>query len=317
MKKILLVKTSSLGDVIHNLPVATWLRIHFPDAVIDWVVEEAYAPLLRLHPAVRSVITVAVRRWRRRLFDPATWREIAEFRRRSHDDAYDVILDSQGLLKSALIARAARGRRHGFDAASAREPLAALWYDTRHAVALNQHAVIRNLALAAAALCCPKTEAIDYGLRAPACAAMAPAGPYAVLLHGSSRAEKLWPAERWIELGRMLQARGLECVLPWGNEAERARALRMAASLKAPLVPDALPIDAIAGLLAGAAAVFGVDTGLAHLAAALDRPTVAIFAATEPKLTGVRGGRRATNLGGPGTPPEAPEVIAAFDRLPS
>jgi heptosyltransferase-1 len=235
----------------------------------------------------------------------------------SHDETYDVVLDSQGLLKSALIARAARGRRHGFDAATVREPLAARFYEVRHAVPVNQHAVNRNRALAGAALGYRVDEAIDYGLRAPARPAFAPAGAYAVLLHGTSRADKLWASSRWIDLGRLLQRRGLTCVLPWGDDAERERALGLAAVLGDDAsVPDRMPIDAVAGLLANAAAVFGVDTGLTHLAAALARPTVAIFAATDPDLTGVCGGRRATNLGAPGAPPQPGEVIAAFDRLP-
>ncbi|MSQ69848.1 MAG: lipopolysaccharide heptosyltransferase I [Betaproteobacteria bacterium] len=317
MKKILLVKTSSLGDVIHNLPVATDVRRHFPDAIIDWVAEEAYAPLLHLHPAVRTVIPVAVRRWRRHLPGPATWREIAEFRRLSDVETYDVILDSQGLLKSAIIARAARGRHHGFDAASARESLAAWFYEERHAVSLMQHAVDRNRALAAAALGYRNHAPIDYGLRLPVRPAFIPAGPYAVLLHGTSRADKLWDLRRWIELGRLLEARGLKCVLPWGDEVERERGLRAAKSIGALLAPDRMPIDTVAGLLAGADAVFGVDTGLTHLAAALGRPTVAIFSATDPKLTGVHGARRATNIGATGLPPDATEVIAAFDRLPA
>ncbi len=135
MKRILIVKTSSLGDIVHNLPVASDIRRHFPDARIDWVVEEPYAPLAALHSAIRHVIPIALRRWRRQPLDRATWKGIGEFRRLVQTERYDAVIDTQGLVKSALIARAAKGERHGFDAGSAREPFAARFYDVTHHVA--------------------------------------------------------------------------------------------------------------------------------------------------------------------------------------
>src|SRR5713226_3707856 len=208
MKRILIVKTSSLGDVVHNLPVASDIRRHFPDASIDWVVEELYAPLVALHAAVRRVIPVALRRWRRRPLGRTTWKEIGEFRRLSRAERYDAVIDTQGLLKSALIARAAKGRHHGFDAGSAREPLAARFYDVTHHVARAQHAVSRNRALGAAALGYRVEHPIDYGIVVGE-SVTSPARPYAVLLHGSSRRDKLWSEAAWTELGRALAARGL------------------------------------------------------------------------------------------------------------
>ena len=127
--RILLIKTSSLGDVIHNLPVATDLRARFPDAAIDWVVEEAFADVVRLHPGVRRVLPVAIRRWRGSLLAPATWSEMRAFRAALQQERYDLVLDTQGLLKGALLARMARGRRCGYAATSAREPVAARFYD--------------------------------------------------------------------------------------------------------------------------------------------------------------------------------------------
>ncbi len=208
MLRVLLVKTSSLGDVVHNFPVVTDLRRHFPDALIDWVVEEPFVPLARMHPAVRRVIPVAVRRWRTRLLGRATWKEIAEFRRLSQSERYDAIIDSQGLLKSALIARAACGRRHGFDAATAREPLAARFYDVTHHVARSLHAVVRNRLLAGAALGYRIESAVDYGLPSSDPSVGRP-GPTCVLLHGTSRADKHWPVASWIDLGRRLEAAGI------------------------------------------------------------------------------------------------------------
>lgn len=314
MKRILLVKTSSLGDVVHNLPVVSDIRKHFPEARIDWVVEEPYASLVALHPGVRRVIPVALRRWRRRLLGGATWREIGEFRRLSQAESYDAVIDTQGLVKSALVARAAKGRHHGYDAGTAREPLAARFYDVTHHVKWTQHAVRRNRSLAAAALGYRIDEPVEYGILPPR-RAQGAAARDCVLLHGSSRRDKLWSEDSWIDLGRTLAGRGFRCVLPWGNEDERRRSERIAAKVSDAVVPALEPIDRMVELLAQAAAVVGVDTGLTHLAAALGRPVVAIYCGSDPQLNGVYGAWRARNVGGPGAAPEPEEVIQALEAV--
>lgn len=311
MLRVLLVKTSSLGDVVHNLPAVSDVRRHFPAAVIDWVVEEPFVPLARMHPAVRRVIPVAVRRWRRRVLGHGTWKEIGEFRRLSQAEQYDAVIDSQGLLKSTVIARAARGRKHGFDAASAREPLAARFYDVTHHVAKGQHAVSRNRLLAAAALGYRVETPVDYGLKST----LKSDRHYAVLLHGTSRADKQWPVDSWIELGRKLEQCGLDCVIPWGSEDERARSERIAAALQRGTVPNPLGLDQVAQLISGSALTVGVDTGLTHLAAALGRPVAAIFTGSDPVLTGVFGAERARNLGHAGADPDPAEVYRALVEL--
>ncbi|MBI4290790.1 MAG: lipopolysaccharide heptosyltransferase I [Betaproteobacteria bacterium] len=311
MLKVLLVKTSSLGDVVHNLPVVTDIRMRFSDACIDWAVEEDYVPLVRLHPAIRRVIPVAIRRWRARLLGASTWSEIGALRRLFRAERYDAIIDTQGLIKSAILARAARGRHHGFDANSAREPLAARLYDVEHHVPRNQHAVLRNRALVASALGYRADAPAGCGITAP----RASSAPYAVLLHSTSRADKLWPEEHWVALAREMEGRGLRCVLPWGSDEERSRSSRIAACLSDALVPGRLPIADLTALLSGAASVVGVDTGLTHLAAALGVPVVALYSGSDPALTGVYGARRARNLGGPGRVAEVAEVSAALCEL--
>jgi len=314
MKRILIVKTSSLGDIVHNLPVASDIRRHFPDARIDWVVEEPYAPLAALHSAIRQVIPIALRRWRRQPLDRATWKGIGEFRRLVQTERYDAVIDTQGLVKSALIARAAKGERHGFDAGSAREPFAARFYDVTHHVARAQHAVSRNRALGAAALGYRVEHLVDYGIVVGE-SVTSPARPYAVLLHGSSRRDKLWSEAAWTELGRALAARGLACVLPWGSDEERKRSERIAQELDRAEVPPFEPLDRLAVLLGKAVAVVGVDTGLTHLAAALGRPVAAIYCGTDPNLTGVFGAPRARNLGGPSDNPSPKEALQALEDV--
>ena len=314
MKRILIVKTSSLGDIVHNFPVASDIRRHFPDARIDWVVEEPYAPLAALHSAIRRVIPIALRRWRQRPLGRATWKEIGEFRRLVQTERYDTVIDTQGLVKSALIARAAKGEHHGFDSGSAREPFAARFYDVTHRVARPQHAVSRNRALGAAALGYRVEHPIDYGIVVSG--SVTPrAQPYAVLLHGSSRRDKLWSEAAWTELGRALAARGLACVLPWGSDEERKRSERIAQELDRAEVPPFEPLDRLAVLLGKAVAVVGVDTGLTHLAAALGRPVAAIYCGTDPNLTGVFGAPRARNLGAPGDSPSPKVALQALEAV--
>jgi heptosyltransferase I len=318
--RILLVKTSSLGDVVHNLPVVTDLVRRFPDAVIDWVVEESFADIPRLHPGVRRVIPVAMRRWRRSLWSPAVWRQIGDFRRELQQDGYDVVLDTQGLLKSALITRQARlaadGRRCGNNAGSAREPLAARFYDRSYPIARNLHAVERNRRLAAAAIGSAVGLPLDYGISAPPLTApWLPKGNYAVLLTATSRADKEWPEPDWQALGLALIATGLRCVLPAGSAPERARAARLVSSLGRAVAAPSMTLAELASLLAGATLVVGVDTGLVHLAAALGRPTIALYCGSDPALTGVHAGANAINLGGRGAPPTAHETVDQALRL--
>lgn len=309
--RILLVKTSSLGDVIHNLPVAADLARHFPQATIDWCVEEAFADIPRLSPAVSRTIPVAIRRWRKSLFAGTTWREWGETRRLLRGKPYDAILDTQGLLKSALVARQAIGRHLGYAADSARERIAARFYDERFSVPRSLHAVVRNRLLAGAAFGYAPSDALDYGIAAPTISApWLPESPLAVLLTATSRDDKLWPEADWIALASELIKWGLTPVLPAGNPTERARAKRIADAAPGAIAAPPLGIRDLAGVLGKARLAVGVDTGLAHLATAIKVPTVAIYTATDPALTGVMGAGFARNLGGKGMPPSVAEVLA-------
>lgn len=311
--RILLIKTSSLGDVIHNLPVVTDLRTHHPTAQIDWAVEEAFAEIPRLHPGVSDVFPVAWRRWRRSLLSPSTWNEVRNLRAGLRSARHDLVIDTQGLLKSALVAHSAAGRRCGYAAASAREPVAARFYDIRIEVPKDLHAVERNRRLAAAAAGYDVASPPDYGI---AVAHPSPAGgPIAVLLTATSRDDKLWPEGNWQALGAELHRRGLECRLAAGTPIERARAERIAAAIPGAKALPPLGLRELAGHLAAASIVVGVDTGLVHLAAALGRPTLALYCASDPALTGVLAATPVRNLGNRGQPPSAAEAIAAIAAL--
>jgi heptosyltransferase-1 len=313
---ILFVKTSSLGDIIHHMPAVTDARRKLPDARLVWVVEEAFVPLVRLHPAVDEVIPVAVRRWRGAFHRLATWREIGTIIRAIRRREYDKVIDSQGLLRTALITKFVRGDRHGYDARSIRESLASRFYDLHHSVGWDLHAITRNRKLTGLALGYASTGPIDYGLDRRRLVGTAPdERRTVVLLHATARPAKEWPEENWIALGTTLSGRGLVPLLPWGNEAERARAERLAAAIAGAEVASRRPIDEMARLIASAELVVGVDTGLLHLAAALSVPLAAIFVATEPGLTGPRGPGPIAVTGGKGHCPEVAEVLAAIDGL--
>jgi len=312
MADILFIKTSSLGDVIHHMPALTDARNARADATFTWLVEEAFAPLVGLHPAVRDVIPVAWRRWRKSLYAPATIGEITNNLRTIRARQYDDVVDSQGLLRSAAIARLAHGRRHGYDASSIREPLASVFYDIRYRVARDLHAVERNRTLSGLALGYTPQGVPDFGLKLAHNADRAQR--YAVLLHATARPAKQWPGAHWIPLGKML-GRELEVVLPGGTDSERARSERIAAEVPGARVPARVPLDRLAKLLSGARCVVGVDTGLLHLAAALNVPLVAIFTGSKPDLTGPVGRGPITILGADGESPSVDAVVDAAAKI--
>jgi heptosyltransferase-1 len=279
-----------------------------PGVEIDWVVEEPFAGIASMHASVRRVIPVRVRRWRSAFWRASTWREIGELRSSIASERYDAVIDTQSLIKSALISTCAVGERHGMERGSARESLAALFYQHRHAVPRGLHAVERNRLLAAAALGYELDLPLDYGLvRTPE--EGTGETPYLVFLTMTARSEKLWAEERWVELGRALGGR---IVLPWGSDEERARATRIASAVPHAKVLPRMSLEQLARLFGRAHAVIGVDTGLAHLAAATGARTVGIYCGTDPALYGLYGSARVTNVGELGIAPSVAVVLKAL-----
>ena len=257
LKKILIIKTSSLGDVIHCLPVINDIHAHNQNVQIDWIVEESFADIPRMHAGVSNVFTVAMRRWKKALFSPKTWVEIVAFNKLIKQNQYDAIIDTQGLLKSALITRLAlttkHGVKHGYDKQSIREPIASQFYEKKYAISYNQHAVTRNRMLCAMSLgYAVTTNAPDYGISV---SNTMPASrmdiglhgidlksSYIIALHGTSRDSKLWPVENWVNLGKELVKKNLNLALPWASDAELARANQIASQLTNAIVLPKLSI---------------------------------------------------------------------------
>lgn len=294
---------------MHHCPSVSDAARKLPGAEIDWVVEAPFAGVAAMHRAVRRVIPVALRRWRRAPWSPAVWREMAEFRRALSQERYDAVVDTQGLLKSAIISSFASGPRHGLDRASAREALAAPFYRVTHSVPRALHAVERNRLLTASALGYALDGTVDYGLATKHPSLETAPAPYAVFLTMTSRDDKLWPDERWIELGRSL---GTRIVLPWGSAAEKMRSERIGAEIGNATVPSRMSLGELSALFQKADLAVGLDTGLTHLAAALGVRTVGIFCGSDPALTGLYGAPNAVNVGAIGRPPAAADVLRAL-----
>ncbi|MEO8753850.1 MAG: lipopolysaccharide heptosyltransferase I [Casimicrobiaceae bacterium] len=316
MSGLLVVRPSSLGDIVHALALVSDVKAHDPALPVDWVAEEAFVPLVRLDQRIRAVIPVALRRWRAAPLSRDTRREFADFRRVLRIESYDAILDMQEQVKGALVARMARGRRHGFDRHSIREPIAAWLDDVHHRIPRNVHFIDKGRALAAAALGYRVTGSPLWQFTTAPAVTATPAGPFAIAFHGTSRDDKLWPDERWRGLLAHFAQAGFATLLPWGSAAEEERSRRLAADSANALVPPRQTLAELASLARSAEVVVGVDTGLTHLAAALGTPTVAVFTSTDASLAGVaRAGTHALDVGGNGNVPTLDDVIVATGRV--
>ena len=287
--RVLLVKTSSMGDVLHSLPALTDAQQAIPNIQFDWVVEEGFAQIPTWHSAVNQVIPVAIRRWRKNWFSAPIRAERAAFRQQLQATQYDAIIDAQGLLKSAfLVTRLAHADKHGYDRHSIREPLASFFYDHRYAISKQQHAVerIRQLFAKSLGYTCP-TQQGDYAIAQhflQSC--VNNESPYVVFLHSTTRDDKHWPEENWRNLIELMAGSGVKIKLPWGAPHEQQRAERLAKGFDFVEVLPKLTLAEVAQQIANAKAVVSVDTGLSHLTAALDKPNFTLFGPTDPGLIG-------------------------------
>jgi heptosyltransferase-1 len=334
--KILLVKLSSLGDVLHNLPIAWDLRARLPDAQIDWVVEEAYVHLLEPllscddFKGIDRIIPFGLRRWKKNLFKLATWKEFFAFRKTLQSTTYDVLIETQGLLKSAIVCSLAKKSSSAVVAGLANatdfsgyEPLARSFYSQSVQVPKQCHAVDRSRWVMCSALdwhlidrgdtprfypknfvaCIPKSSLMELKI------------PYVLCFHSTARKAKRWSNENWIALGKDLSARGYQLVFPWGNAAEKAVSQLLVSQIPGALLPPAFSIEDAFSVIAGAVLTVGVDTGLTHLAAVLEKPTVEIYCDSPLWKTEGYWSSQICNLGDMKNSPSVQEVLDASLNL--
>jgi heptosyltransferase I len=287
--RALIVKTSSMGDVLHTLPALTDAANSLSNITFDWVVEENFTQIPSWHFAVDRVIPVAIRRWRKNWFAKNVRQERHKFIQTLSQQEYDCIIDAQGLIKSAfLITRKARGIKHGLDRKSIKEPIASWFYDVKHSIPKQMHAIERIRLLFAQTLQYKQPDSIgDYAIAQHFLSSLPDDNQqYLIFLHATTRDEKHWSEEAWRNLIKLVEPTGLKIKLPWGAPHEQARAIRLAQGFKHVEVLPKLSLSDIATIIAGAKAVVSVDTGLSHLTAALDRPNITLFGETDPKLIG-------------------------------
>ena len=315
MNRILIVKTTSMGDVIHALPVLSDLRQAFPQAQIDWMVEEPFADLVRLHRDVGEIVPVALRTWRKKGL-AELWRQWQRLRAQLSGQPYDAVIDLQGLIKSALLAKAARGPRLGPGFRHAREPLAACFYSKTAAWNPSSHAVERLREITAALLDYPLSGEPDFGIETVGSQSAAPSeARNAWFFHGTARAEKSWSVENWRLLATKLTSDGFRISLPWGTDAERKQAEAIAAHIDDVTVLPKMNLGTLAQRLQSADLVVGVDTGLVHLSGAMQLPLVALFFATPQWRYAPKFNPNAISLGDMGDIPSCDEVYEATQQL--
>lgn len=321
--RILIVRVSSLGDVVHNLPVLADIHRHYPTALIDWVVEEPYTGLVRQNRYIHDVIPFALRRWRKNIFSSTTRKEFREFRKHLQQQDYDYIFDTQGLIKTGVILGLARtvkgGEKIGLankTDGSGYEPLSRIFHTCSIPVEKHIHVVTRSREIVAKALGYTIETPPDFGLTTPAAfPEWLPQERYAVFFHGTSRASKKWPRPHWIEIGRLLNANGLSILLPWGSPEEKNEAEYLASVIPQAHVLPRLSITDTVTLTGKAAFIVGVDTGLTHLAAAFDKPTVQIYCNIPRWRTCADWSSRIISLGGENEVPTLHDVRQAVLTL--
>ena len=324
MKKLLLIKTSSMGDLIHTFPALTDLSRHRPNEYhLTWVVEESFADIARMHPMTRDLIIFGSRRWKKNLFKRETWQDFGRFKTALQAEKWDLIVDCQGLFKSAMITKMAAQKgtipTYSYTKESIRDPFAARFYQHGFSVQKGLTAIERNRQLLAQIFNYTPKPLADFGIdhwteRSP----LTPDRPFVALIHGTSAENKEWPETKWIEVGQYLIRRGLISILFWGNEREKARAERIAEQVPEAIVMPRVSLQEAGFILSKASLIIAVDTGFAHLANTQDRPIIGLFLGSDSHYAGVIPTQQnpyARNLGGKGQNPEVSEVIKVIESF--
>lgn len=293
MTRVLVIKTSSMGDIIHTLPALTDAVNAIPAISFDWVVEEAFAEIPKWHPFVDRIIPIFLRRFRKKPLQLLNSGELIHFFSELRKRRYDLVIDAQGLIKSAMVTRFSRGLRCGLNWQSAWEPLASLAYQKKIEVDPKLHAIKRMRLLFSKALSYSVDDSIlNYGLQLNNLKinkSIDIEGKFLLFIHGTTWDTKEWPETYWIELAKIAAQNEFRVLLPWGNNKEEQRAKRIAAVSSNAVVLPRTSLTELANILNAASGVVSVDTGLGHLAAALNVPTVSLYGPTDPKEIGTQG----------------------------
>jgi heptosyltransferase-1 len=287
--RILLIKMSSMGDIFHTFPAISDIKNHFPEAQIDWVVEDSFKEIVEWHPAIHKVIPIHLRRWVKE-HNKKAWQEFKSWRNQLRVENYDHVIDAQGLLKSAVIAKCALSNGvDGYDKASAREPITRWFYKHPHFVDKAQHAVERTRQLVGNALGYTPTPKLNFGINQNFVHVQKDPRKL-IFIIGTSWVTKLWATAEWQALTKIAVDEGYSVEIMWGSADERAIAEQIIQFCPQATRPEhRLSITTIAEKLVGAAGVVGLDTGFSHLAGALETPTIAIYGATSPIKVGLIG----------------------------
>lgn len=281
--RVLIVKMSSLGDIIHTLPAITDAAYHVKNIKIDWVVEEAYAEILSLHKHVDRVIPCKLRLWRKKPF--YYQKEWLAFKEDLLAANYDLVIDAQGLLKSAFIVRQVPSPAAGYSYKSCTESLAIAAYDHKYFVPNQQHIINKTRELFSLALKYTyNSKVLDYGLNVSP--ESIEQNKYLIFAHGTTWKNKHWPYAYWRSLAKIAHTEGIQVKLPWGNAAEKEQAEKVAAGLSNATVLPKTSLKDMAQVISQSTAVIGVDTGFVHLAAALDITSIELFGATDAQKVG-------------------------------
>ena len=339
--KILLVKLSSLGDVLHNLPIFWDLRARLPHAQIDWAVEEGYVHLLEPllstdgFRGVDRIIPFGLRRWKKNLFKLQTWKEFFCFRKALQAVSYDVLIETQGLLKSALVCALARKSSYAVVAGLANatefsgyEPMARAFYNQCVQVPNQCHAIDRSRWVMSSALDWPLLNRQESPTHFYPESYVAQLGsseissdlrilkkPFILCFHCTAREAKRWSNEHWISLGKSLSSKGYQIVFPWGNSSEKKISVQLASQIEGAIVPGAFSIQEAFRIIASASLTVGVDTGLTHLAAVLGKPTIEIYCDSPRWKTEGYWSDQIINLGDIKAPPTVNAALSASLRL--
>ncbi|CAL1328984.1 lipopolysaccharide heptosyltransferase RfaC [Candidatus Providencia siddallii] len=287
--KVLLIKTSSMGDIIHCLPALTDAKKIIPNIKFDWVIEKDYSQIPTWHNATKNIFIAPIRQWRKNLFSTKVKIERNIFYKKLQKTYYDAIIDAQGLLKSVFfVTRFSNGIKHGYDFYSITEKLASFFYNQKHYIKKQQHAVERIRQLFAKSLKYKyKNTKGDFNIiNFFSKLTNKTSKPYIIFLHSTTRKNKHWPENHWRELIFNIKKLNIKIKLPWSNTYEQQRAFRLAKDFNFVNILPKMTLIEIGQQIFNAKAIVSVDTGLSHLASALNIPNITIFGPTNPKLIG-------------------------------